>query len=308
MNEIALEIKGLKKKYPTGFLLLKKSEVLRDIHINAYRGEIYSLIGHNGAGKTTTFKTVLGFVKPDSGEITLFGEKIGLKQKRKIGFLPERPYFYDYLTAREYLIFTAGLFNLKQAEQKVDELLELVDLKVNKNLRLRKFSKGMLQKLGIAQAIINDPDFLILDEPLGGLDPIGRKNLKDIIIRLKEQGKTIIFSSHILQDAEAISDRVGIIVKGKTIKEGKLKDIIEESFKGIKVSVSGLKDIPEGIKYDKKSFEENILNVYFNNKDDAYKFIDYVVKNRGEIRLVEPIKKTLEEIFVELKNENSDNK
>jgi ABC-2 type transport system ATP-binding protein len=307
MDEIALEIKGLKKKYPSGFLLLKKIDVLKDIYINAYKGEIYSFIGHNGAGKTTTFKTVLGFIKPDSGEITLFGEKIGLKQKKRIGFLPERPYFYDYLTAKEYLLFTAGLFNLKDGEKKADELLELVDLKVNKNLRLRKFSKGMLQKLGIAQAIINDPDFLILDEPLGGLDPIGRKNLKDIIIRLKEQGKTIVFSSHILQDAEAISDRVGIIIRGKTVKEGVLKDILEESFKGVKVSVYGVKDIPKSIKYSKMVFEGELLNMEFNKRENAFKFIDYVVKNGGEIRFVDSIKKTLEEIFVELKNEDSDN-
>ncbi len=307
MSDVALKIKGLKKKYPTGFLLLKRVEVLKDININSYKGEIYSYIGHNGAGKTTTFKTVLGFIRPDEGEITLFGEKIGIKQKMRIGFLPERPYFYDYLSAREYLLFTAGLFNLKNSEKKVDELLEIVDLKVEKNLRLRKFSKGMLQKLGIAQAIINDPDFLILDEPLGGLDPIGRKNLKDIIVRLREQGKTIIFSSHILQDAEEISDRVGIIIKGRTIKEGKLKDILEESYKGMIVSVSGIKEIPDNIKYIKKSFDENILSVSFDSKKESSDFIEYAVKKGGEIRFVGPIKKTLEEIFVEIKNENSDN-
>ncbi len=307
MKEKILEIINLRKSYPSGTLLLKNTEVLKGININVYKGEIYSLLGHNGAGKTTTFKIITGISKQDSGMVLFKGKALSLKDKSRIGFLPERPYFYEYLTGKEFLEFSANLFNIKKSKAQIEALLSLVDLKDAVDIQLKRYSKGMLQRIGIAHSIINDPEFIILDEPLSGLDPIGRKKLRDLILSLKEEGRTIIYSSHILQDAEMISDRIGIIVKGRTIMEGSLEELVSGEIKEVDVGFYGVNKIPEGIEYIKAEKKSNVFYITVRDTIEANKLISKIIEAGGYIKFVNPVRKTLEELFWEIKDENNSN-
>ncbi len=297
----AIEIKGLKKTFTSNFLL-KKYKVLKDINISIEKGEIYGFLGPNGAGKTTTIKCMLGLISFDSGESLIYGnDSKSIEGREKIGFLPEHPYFYDYLTAKELLLFSGMLFSIpiRKVMNKAEYLLELVGLKGKEDLKLKKFSKGMIQRLGFAQTLINDPEIIILDEPFSGLDPIGRKELRDLIISLKKSGKTIFFSSHILQDMEMIVDTVGIILEGKTIKQGKLSDLISHSvqyyevvFKGVDASL---------LKSNNIGFELKDNNYITKSKDfeKVNHIIEFIIMNHGKIISVTPFKMTLEDIFLE---------
>ncbi|HET8888786.1 MAG TPA: ABC transporter ATP-binding protein [Candidatus Angelobacter sp.] len=223
----ALEIQGLAKDYAVGFWKKTSRTALKSLHLNITQGETFGFLGPNGAGKTTTLKLLMGIIFPTSGTASILGRDIGDPEvKRKVGFLPEQPYFYDYLSAPELLDYYARLSGVPaDARQKrIEELLERVGLRDVGNKQLRKFSKGMLQRVGIAQAIIHDPDIVFLDEPMSGLDPVGRHDVRELIQQLKDQGKTIFFSTHILSDAEALCDRVGIIHKGELRGVGVVND------------------------------------------------------------------------------------
>lgn len=221
----------LRKVYRTGFWMNQKNESLKGCTLTVEAGETFGLLGPNGAGKTTLLKILLGIVRPTSGRGVLLGRPIGDRAvKQKIGYLPENAYFYDYLTGWEFLEYTAGLFELPHSVQKkrIPELLDLVglDQKTAKKRQLRKYSKGMVQRVGMAQALINDPEVVFLDEPMSGLDPMGRYRIREIILLLKEQGKTIFFNSHVLADVEKICDRIAILAKGELICTGSLDDIL----------------------------------------------------------------------------------
>jgi ABC-2 type transport system ATP-binding protein len=219
-----LELSGISKSYRT-HLSLRKYWILRGLSLSVRAGEIFGFVGTNGAGKTTTIKLALGLTFPDCGSIKLFGRPaLRPAVRAKVGFLPENPYFYDYLTGAEFLDFHARLFGLSAADRRrrAVDLLERVGLANRGDRQLRYYSKGMLQRIGLAQALINDPELVILDEPMSGLDPIGRREVRDLILELKASGRTVFFSSHILSDTELICDRVGIIVRGsmKTVGKG----------------------------------------------------------------------------------------
>lgn len=221
----------LKKVYRTGFWLNQKVESLKGCTLTVYEGETFGLLGPNGAGKTTLLKILLGIVRASSGRAVLLGKPIGDRAvKQRIGYLPENPYLYDFLTAWEFLQFTAGLFQIPPATQKqrIPQLIDTVgiDRKTAKKKQLRQYSKGMLQRIGMAQALINDPDVVFLDEPMSGLDPIGRYQIRQIILALKEQGKTIFFNSHVLGDVEQICDRVAILAQGDIICSGSLDELL----------------------------------------------------------------------------------
>ena len=296
----AIEIIGLKKTFTSNFLL-KKYKVLKDVNITVEKGEIYGFLGPNGAGKTTTIKCMLGLISFDSGESFIYGKKsISLEERKKIGFLPEHPYFYDYLTAKELLCFSGMLFSIpvKKVKNKAKDLLELVGLEGKEDLKLKKFSKGMIQRLGFAQALINDPEIVILDEPFSGVDPIGRKELRDLVISLKKSGKTVFFSSHVLQDMEMIVDTVGIILEGKIIKQGKLSDLISYSVQYYEVV---FKDIDESLLRSNNIGFELKDNNYIAKLKDFEKLnhiIEFVIMNHGKIVSVIPIKMSLEDIFL----------
>ena len=214
----AIEIEKLSKEYPYGFLNLKKKTSLEALTMQVETGEVFGFLGPNGAGKSTTIKLLMGLIFPTSGHARLLGKPTSdIQMHRDIGYLPEQPYFYDYLTATEVLDYFAKFYDFSAADRKerVQRMLKKVGLETAGKIQLRKYSKGMLQRVGLAQAILHDPKLVILDEPMSGLDPVGRREVRDIILELKNAGKTILFSTHILSDAEMLCDRVGVIVGGK---------------------------------------------------------------------------------------------
>jgi ABC-2 type transport system ATP-binding protein len=235
----AIDVRELKKTYRTPFAR-KKVEALRGVTFSVEAGTIFGFVGPNGAGKTTTIRTLMGLIRPSGGSATILGHTIPSRAARfKVGFLPESPYFYDYLTVPELLDLTGRLFGLPHAVRKKrgDELIERVGLARARSQSLKKFSKGMLQRAGLAQALMNDPEVVVLDEPMSGLDPIGRKEVRDLILELRENGKTVFFSSHILTDIEAIADRVAIIARGTLTAEGTPAELIRRTALGVDVTV-----------------------------------------------------------------------
>jgi len=232
-----LEIKNLSKSFRSGFWL-KKVMALRDVSLTVLENEIYGFLGPNGAGKTTTIKTILGLIFPDTGSISIMGKDYSdISTRRYIGYAPEQPYFYEYLTAYEFMKFYGSLFGMPSNELKrrIPMLLDMVGLGGKESLQLRKFSKGMLQRIGLAQSLINDPRFLILDEPMSGLDPIGRREIRDLILALKKSGKTVFFSTHILSDVEMICDKVAIIIRGEIRKEASLSELLSIDYNDVEI-------------------------------------------------------------------------
>src|SRR5215471_21716506 len=214
----AIEILGLEKTYMVGFWRKRPKRALEPLHLAVEEGEIFGFLGPNGAGKTTTLKMLMGLVFPTAGTARILGKEwTDPEVKAQIGFLPEQPYFYDYLTAHELLDYYGQLSGVpaKDRRPRIDEMLLRVGLTDVKGVQLRKFSKGMLQRVGIAQAILHDPRLVFLDEPMSGLDPMGRREVRDLMEQLKQAGKTVFFSTHILSDAEALCDRVAVIHKGE---------------------------------------------------------------------------------------------
>ena len=297
----AIRIENLQKRFRLGFIP-KTREILRGITFTVREGETFGYLGPNGAGKTTTIKCLLGFIRPDAGTISLFGRPHAAPRSRQaLGFLPENPYFYDYLTGREFLAFTADLFGLGREEkaERIARLLKLVGLERAADLSLRKYSRGMLQRAGLAQALINDPKLVVLDEPLGGMDPIGRKEIRDIIVRFKDEGKTVFFTSHILQDIEMICDRVAIIVGGRIVKEGGLRDLVSEKVLFTEVTLSGLP--PQAFEgwgeCVSAQGDRVLLKVYDEARVDEV--VGLVHDRKGRLISLSPQTETLEDIFVE---------
>ncbi len=217
-----VRVEGLCKDFRPG-LGLRRKRVLHGISFGVHEGEIFGFVGPNGAGKTTTLKILMGLIRPTSGSASILGHHVRETAfRRHVGFLPENPYFYDYLTGREILDFYARLSGVPRATRaaRVEELLGWVGLSAAADARLRSYSKGMRQRVGIAQALVHDPDVVFLDEPMSGLDPIGRKEIRDLILRLRREGKTVFMNTHILSDVEMVCDRVAIIVKGRIRYEG----------------------------------------------------------------------------------------
>ena len=295
----ALEIKGLKKSFRSNFLI-RRYDILKGIDLDVEPGEIYGFLGPNGAGKTTTIKCVLGLLRADAGEVSVAGQSAAsVEARRRIGFLPENPYFYDYLSAREYLRFAASLFAIPQADAdgRIAALLHRVGLSGREDLKLRKYSKGMIQRLGLAQAMINDPELLILDEPFSGLDPVGRKDLRTLILALREQGKTIFFSSHILQDMELMVDRVGIILNGTIRRQGRLSEMVARSTQYYEVVCDRI--APHELAQIQGDFvrRDDRFILTLPSEGDVNLVVESIIHNGGRIVAVTPVKMTLEDIF-----------
>lgn len=229
--EPVVQTYNLSKTYITGFWLNQKIESLKNCTLSVYQGETFGLLGQNGAGKTTLLKTLLGIVRSTSGYGTIWGKPLGDRTvKQRIGYLPENAYYYDNLTGWELLQMTAGLFGIPRSvqRQRIPLLLDMVGLAQSaaKKKQLRQYSKGMVQRIGMAQALINDPELVFLDEPMSGLDPMGRYQIREIILSLKQQGKTIFFNSHVLSDVEKICDRIAILARGELICIGSLDELL----------------------------------------------------------------------------------
>lgn len=302
--DLVVQTERLCKIFRVGFWGRKVTAV-ECLNLDVRRGEVFGFLGPNGAGKTTTLKILMGLIYPTSGSARLFGVEAGdPRAKTKLGFLPESPYFYDYLTSREFLRFYGHLFAISGSalEKRVDELLDLVGMTHAKNLQLRKFSKGMLQRVGIAQALINDPELVVLDEPMSGLDPIGRKEVRDLILKLKEAGKTIFFSSHILHDAELLCDRVGILLKGRLVAMGRVNDLVDgASTQSIEVVVEGLSG--EALSHlqpliDRAMSQASRTLLMVKGQEQIDAVLDVIRAAKATLISVTPQKSSLEDLFM----------
>ena len=239
----AIRTRELSKDYLVGFWRPRPYRALDRLSIDVAPGDVFGFLGPNGAGKTTTLKLLMQLVFPTSGEAEILGRPLGdVSIRRRIGYLPENPYFYDHLTAEELLDYYGRLFGQSAADrrQRVGETLDRLGIGAERRLPLRKFSKGMLQRVGLAQALLNDPEVVFLDEPMSGLDPLGRRDVRALILELRDQGRTIFFSSHILSDAEALCTRVAIVAKGRLAASGTLTDLKEFAIQGWELVMAGV--------------------------------------------------------------------
>jgi ABC-2 type transport system ATP-binding protein len=239
----AIRVEELTKDYAIGFWRRHNYRALDRLTLEIERGEVFGFLGPNGAGKTTTLKLLMQLIYPTSGRAEILGRPVGdLEVRRRIGYLPENPSFYDYLTAEELLGYFGDLFGYSGADRRkrVSDLLDRVGIGGERRLQLRKFSKGMLQRVGIAQALLNDPEVVFLDEPMSGLDPLGRRDVRSLILELRDQGRTVFFSSHILADAEALCRRVAVVAGGRLAASGTLSDILAFQVRGWELVISGL--------------------------------------------------------------------
>jgi ABC-2 type transport system ATP-binding protein len=241
----ALATHDLTKEFAVGFWRKRPYRALDRLTLDVEVGEVFGFLGPNGAGKTTTLKLLMQLVFPTSGDAEMLGRPLGdLSVKRRVGYLPENPYFYDHLSAEELLVYFAELFGYPRREcrARASRLLDEVSIGAERRLQLRKFSKGMLQRVGIAQALINDPELVVFDEPMSGLDPLGRRDVRALILQLRDRGCTVFFSSHVLSDAEALCSRVAILAKGRLVASGRLTEMRPFHASGWEMVVAGVGD------------------------------------------------------------------
>jgi ABC-2 type transport system ATP-binding protein len=298
---LAIEILGLEKTYQVGFWRKRPKHALRPLNLSVAEGEIFGFLGPNGAGKTTTLKLLMGLVFPTSGSARILGKEwTDPAVKAQIGFLPEQPYFYDYLTARELLEYYAQLSGVpaKQRSARVQEMLARVGLPDVGGLQLRKFSKGMLQRVGIAQAILHDPKVVFLDEPVSGLDPMGRHEVRDLMEQLKKEGKTVFFSTHILSDAEALCDRVAIIHLGELRSVGAVVDLTSSLHGKVEIVWQGTR-VPASFRTlgECHVAGDTVRSVVPEENQDAA--IDALRREGLRLISVVPVRPSLEDYFVQ---------
>jgi len=307
--EYIVEIENLTKDYEVGFWKKKKVRALDGLDLQVERGQIFGFLGGNGAGKTTTIKLLMGLIFPTAGAARILGSDIGnVEMHSRIGYLPENPYFYDYLTARELMMYFAELFGIEPAERKrrTEELLTRVGLEEAAwNRQLRKFSKGMLQRTGLAQSLINNPEIVFMDEPMSGLDPVGRREIRELIASLREQGTTVFMSTHILSDIEVLCDRVAILRKGKLAATGKLDELLTRSgeTQTFEINISGVS--AEALSKEAAQMDGGEVSatargarVTVTNEIDVDKVLTAVRKLGGKLISVQPVRQSLEELFV----------
>jgi ABC-2 type transport system ATP-binding protein len=299
-----IEIENLTHDYQTGFWRKRSLRALDGISLRVEAGEVFGFLGPNGAGKTTTFKILMRMLSPTAGEARILGRPLDdLRMRARIGYLPERPYFYQHLTARELLLYCGALCDLPRdhAARRATELLGQVGLSDSADRRLRKFSKGMLQRVGLAQALINDPEVLFLDEPMSDLDPLGRREARELIAGLRARGKTIFFSSHILTDVEAMCDRVAILNRGRLVESGRLSEILKTRSNEIEVVVSG---VNEQTLDDLRMLVTEVeptpggARVRLQSDRDIARLLDVIHRVNGRLVSVSPVRESLEELFV----------
>jgi ABC-2 type transport system ATP-binding protein len=303
MSTPAIEILSLTKDYPVGFWRKTMRRSLDGLSLEVHEGEAFGFLGPNGAGKTTTLKLLMGIIFPTSGTARIRGRSIDdVAMHREIGYLPEQPYFYDYLTARELLDYFARFFGYSAAErrERVEKFLDLVGLSAAGNVQLRKFSKGMMQRVGIAQAILHDPKVVFLDEPMSGLDPVGRREVRDIILELKRQGRTVFFSTHILTDAEMLCDRVAVLVGGKLQGVGAPNEIVSVEVYGMEILFELKPDqiLPAGIA-EKATHTGNRYRIEV-PEAALYSALDQLRGANARILSVVPLRASLEDYFFKL--------
>lgn len=303
---VVLRLDRLTKDFSTGFLATGQCRALDEVSLELARGEVFGLLGPNGAGKTTTLKLVTGLLRPTSGRVHVFDRAPGDRAARAfVGFLPEQPVFYDHLTAQELLTYFAGLCGIAGTERRrrIAAVLDEVGIGPAREQPMREYSKGMLQRVGLAQALINEPALLILDEPMSGLDPIGRREVRELILRLRDAGRTVLFSSHILSDAEALCSRIAILARGRLVASGSLGDLTAGRARGWEVIAADLSPAAvtslqsrttrvTPIAHGRYSFE-------LREGEKPEPFVAEIVTAGGSLVSVSSTRATLEDVFVE---------
>ncbi len=304
-GEAAIEIKNLVKRY-RNMITREWVNAVNDISLEVKQGEIFGFLGPNGAGKTTTIKALLGLIFPDSGVVKVLGQAPGNNEiKARISYLPESPYFYEHMSAKEIINFYASLFGLdpRERSKRADYLIDLVGLASAGNKPLRAFSKGMLQRVGIAQSLINDPKVLFFDEPTSGLDPIAHRDIRDLILHLRTEGRTLFLSSHQLSDVELVCDRVSILYRGKIRKMGRVDELVIGG--NVEILVMGLDPTPTvtaeltalGAKLEQSGRDTLIIGKADIESKNA--LIDLIRRYKAQLIAVTPTRRTLEDIFIE---------
>ncbi len=296
--EVPIRLRGVCKAF-RGHLGIGRTVAVEKLELEVRRGEIFGLLGPNGAGKTTTVKLILGLLRPDAGEVRLCGRPPRQPEaRRRVGFLPEQPYFYQYLTVRELLDLCARLRGLGTAARRreVESALETLSLQAWAHTPIRKLSKGLVQRVGLAQALLGAPEVVILDEPMSGLDPIGRREVRDLILGLRRQGTTVLFSSHILQDAEVLCDRVAILFAGRLRAEGRLEELIEPAVRAFEVRLEGM--LPPGCPAETLARGDGSVLVRVPDAEALTRLLGWALGHGVRVTSVSPRRESLEDRFL----------
>jgi ABC-2 type transport system ATP-binding protein len=306
-SEVIVEIDGLTKDYEVGFVKKKKVRALDHLTLEVRTGEIFGFLGPNGAGKTTTLKLLTRLIYPTEGTARILGRPIDdVATRSRVGYLSENPYFYDYLSGRELLEYTAALFGVpkEKARSHLDELLDLVGLEREQaDRQLRKYSKGMLQRIGIAQALVNDPEIVFMDEPMSGLDPIGRREVRDLLLSLRAKNKTVFFSSHILSDVEALCDRAAVLSRGKLVRCGTVQELSGAQDSALEVVAIGV-DASEVDRFsdsistvESATATPNGLHLVLSDDSEVEQALAAIRRSGGKLVSINPRRRSLEDIF-----------
>jgi ABC-2 type transport system ATP-binding protein len=297
-----LTVQDVHKTFKLGFFR-KRVEAVRGVSFEVQTGETYGVLGPNGAGKTTTIKSILRLIRPDRGSIQVFGNPLSIESLARIGYMPENPYVYQYLRAPEFLDLCGRLMGLdrRTRERRSAEMIELVGLSHAVDRPIGRFSKGMTQRMGLAQALLHDPELLILDEPMSGLDPIGRKQVRDIILAQRKAGKTLIFTSHVLSDVEMLCDRIAILNRGRVVARGTLDELLRPEVRRVRVHLANASE-PLKQRFTERGLtlreHEHSLHVTIEGDQGVNPLLQEALAAGASVLEVEPERETLEDLFV----------
>lgn len=300
-----IEFKAVSKQYRLGFWLAKKVQALRSLDLRVESGQIFGLLGPNGAGKSTTIKILMNLVQASSGQVRLFGAPpTDPRARRQVGYLPENPAPYDYLTGREFVTLGAELaqFPSKALKKRVDEVIEVVGMTRSAGMQIRRYSKGMVQRISLAQALVGAPKLLVLDEPTSGLDPVGRRQMRDIILHERERGTTILFCTHIIPDIEALCDHVAVLVSGKLVQEGSVRELLTTKAPGVEIAIEGLaRSALDAMDVSPEAVHEigGRLLVRVSG-DDSNALVGKILAAGGHITQLQQVRFSLEDLFMDV--------
>ncbi len=306
MPEPVIAVQRLTKDYPVGFWRPRPYRALDDLTCDVAPGEVFGLLGPNGAGKSTTLKLLMGLVAPTSGSARLFGVDVAhVASRQRVGFLPENPVFYDYLTGEELLAYFGQLCGLTAADarRRGATLLDRVGLGAERRMAVRRYSKGMVQRLGVAQALVQDPELVVLDEPMSGLDPIGRRDVRTLILSLRDEGRTVLFSSHILSDAETLCSRVAILAAGRLQALGSMTDLVQFSVRAWEMLLDGADEaLVERLRADGAAVTTvgpGRVQVHLDGSREPEPLLRAAGAAGARVLSLQPVRQTLEEVFLE---------
>jgi ABC-2 type transport system ATP-binding protein len=298
-----IEIRNLSKTYRLGFFMNRQVRALQSLDLTLMPGQVYGLLGPNGAGKSTTIKILLNLVQPSGGEARLFGLPPAEREaRRRVGYVPENPAPYEYLTGREFVTLSGRLTGMsgKELDDRVNEVLGMVQMTRAANLQIRRYSKGMVQRVALAQALVSKPDLLILDEPTSGLDPVGRRQIRDLILEERHRGTTVLFCTHIIPDVEALCDRVAVLVGGRRVREGSVAELVSSQTTHVEMTVEGLpleriQALGIGLELTRQLENRVLLHV---REAEAQNLLKRVLEQGGRVTQLQPARFSLEELFL----------